>query len=153
MVLTGRSYFWSAVADRRGRTGQRHNFVSTKGFCEFHDHETAASAVRNLNNYDMGGRTLRVDFAENEKPGGPSREREDGARGAAGSSTFQQSPQYGGPASGAQPGMAYGAPPPSAGGGIGVQDPAVAKALALFTNEQLMELMSQMKVGRGREFG
>ena len=37
------------------------------GFCTFEDHETASSAVRNLNNYDINGRTLRVDFADNEK--------------------------------------------------------------------------------------
>lgn len=36
------------------------------GFCEFNDPETASSAVRNLNNYDMGGRTLRVDYAETD---------------------------------------------------------------------------------------
>lgn len=30
------------------------------GFCTYHDSETAASAVRNLNNYPLGGRTLRV---------------------------------------------------------------------------------------------
>jgi cleavage stimulation factor subunit 2 len=35
------------------------------GFCTFPDYETAASAVRNLNNYDVGGRTLRVDYADN----------------------------------------------------------------------------------------
>ncbi|CAB90143.1 RNA-binding protein [Schizosaccharomyces pombe] len=32
------------------------------GFCEYHDPATAASAVRNLNNYDAGTRRLRVDF-------------------------------------------------------------------------------------------
>jgi cleavage stimulation factor subunit 2 len=37
------------------------------GFCTFNDYETAASAVRNLNNYDIGGRQLRVDFAEADK--------------------------------------------------------------------------------------
>jgi cleavage stimulation factor subunit 2 len=37
------------------------------GFCTYQDHETAASAVRNLNNYDIGGRTLRVDFADSDK--------------------------------------------------------------------------------------
>lgn len=37
------------------------------GFCTFQDYETAASAVRNLNNYDVGGRQLRVDFAEADK--------------------------------------------------------------------------------------
>ncbi|KAI8900037.1 hypothetical protein BC833DRAFT_583420 [Globomyces pollinis-pini] len=37
------------------------------GFCSFTDPETAASAVRNLNNYDVGGRQLRVDYAELDK--------------------------------------------------------------------------------------
>ncbi|RKO84526.1 hypothetical protein BDK51DRAFT_32912, partial [Blyttiomyces helicus] len=37
------------------------------GFCTFPDAETAASAVRNLNNYDVGGRQLRIDFAESDK--------------------------------------------------------------------------------------
>lgn len=31
------------------------------------DAETASSAVRNLNNYDVGGRQLRIDFAESDK--------------------------------------------------------------------------------------
>lgn len=39
------------------------------GFCTFPDYETAASAVRNLNNYDVGGRTLRVDYADNADDG------------------------------------------------------------------------------------
>jgi len=30
------------------------------GFCEYHDAETASSAIRNLDGYDVGGRTLRV---------------------------------------------------------------------------------------------
>ncbi|KAG2489320.1 hypothetical protein HYH03_012152 [Edaphochlamys debaryana] len=34
------------------------------GFCEYHDSQTAQSAVRNLNNYEVNGRKLRVDFAE-----------------------------------------------------------------------------------------
>ena len=38
------------------------------------DVETAASAVRNLNGYDVGGRQLRLDFADNDEiykvPGG-----------------------------------------------------------------------------------
>ncbi|KAJ3840919.1 hypothetical protein F5878DRAFT_611812 [Lentinula raphanica] len=36
------------------------------GFCEFTDHETAASAVRNLNNYEVGGRPLRIDLADSD---------------------------------------------------------------------------------------
>lgn len=34
------------------------------GFCEFNDPETAASAVRNLNDVDVGGRSLRIDWAD-----------------------------------------------------------------------------------------
>ena len=37
------------------------------GFCEYRDPQTAMSAMRNLNGYEMGGRPLRVDFAENER--------------------------------------------------------------------------------------
>ncbi len=33
------------------------------GFAEFADAETAASAVRNLDKYSIGGRELRVDFS------------------------------------------------------------------------------------------
>lgn len=40
------------------------------GFCEFRDEETALSARRNLQGYEISGRQLRVDFAENEKGGG-----------------------------------------------------------------------------------
>ncbi|KAF8518903.1 hypothetical protein JB92DRAFT_3087925 [Gautieria morchelliformis] len=36
------------------------------GFCEFADHETAQSAVRNLNNVDCGGRPLRIDLADSD---------------------------------------------------------------------------------------
>ncbi|KAE8271113.1 hypothetical protein A4X09_0g1231 [Tilletia walkeri] len=34
------------------------------GFCEYEDPDTAKSAVRNLNEVDVGGRQLRVDFAD-----------------------------------------------------------------------------------------
>lgn len=37
------------------------------GFCEYKDTETALSAMRNLNGYEIGGRTLRVDNACTEK--------------------------------------------------------------------------------------
>jgi cleavage stimulation factor subunit 2 len=32
----------------------------------YQDHETAASAVRNLNNVDVGGRPLRIDLADSD---------------------------------------------------------------------------------------
>jgi len=37
------------------------------GFCEYRDQETAHSAMRNLNGYDLNGRQLRVDTATNER--------------------------------------------------------------------------------------
>ncbi|KAI0826197.1 hypothetical protein BC629DRAFT_57247 [Irpex lacteus] len=36
------------------------------GFCEFADHDTAMSAVRNLNNQEVGGRPLRIDLADSD---------------------------------------------------------------------------------------
>eukprot|EP00249_Psilotum_nudum_P015459 c25337_g1_i2 orf=236-2245(-) len=49
------------------------------GFCEFRDEETALSARRNLQGYEINGRQLRVDFAENDK--GVDRNREQGRGG------------------------------------------------------------------------
>ena len=37
------------------------------GFCEYQDQETALSAMRNLNGYELNGRSLRVDNATSEK--------------------------------------------------------------------------------------
>ncbi|KAH8101744.1 hypothetical protein BXZ70DRAFT_906328 [Cristinia sonorae] len=36
------------------------------GFCEFADHDTAQSAVRNLNGQEIGGRPLRIDLADSD---------------------------------------------------------------------------------------
>ena len=36
------------------------------GFCEYKDQETAYAAMRNLNNVEVGGRPLRVDWADHE---------------------------------------------------------------------------------------
>ncbi|KAL9275243.1 Cleavage stimulating factor 64-like protein [Drosera capensis] len=53
------------------------------GFCEYKDEETALSARRNLQGYEINGRQLRVDFAENDK--GADRNRDQG-RGVPGTS-------------------------------------------------------------------
>ena len=52
------------VTDRD--TGKRKGF----GFVEYADVETALSAVRNLNEYDLCGRALRVNLAEQDSKGG-----------------------------------------------------------------------------------
>ncbi|KAJ3415931.1 Cleavage stimulation factor subunit 2 [Chytridiales sp. JEL 0842] len=87
------------------------------GFCTFQDAETAASAVRNLNNYDLGGRQLRVDFADNEK---------DDAQ----AYTSDKKPQPQAPLSSA-PGVA--------------STETITKTLESIPANQLLEVMSQMK--------
>lgn len=54
-------YIFRLVYDRE--TGKPKGY----GFCEYKDQETALSAMRNLNGYEIGGRTLRVDNACTEK--------------------------------------------------------------------------------------
>ncbi|CAN1239697.1 Cleavage stimulating factor 64 [Linum grandiflorum] len=51
------------------------------GFCEYKDEETALSARRNLQGYEINGRQLRVDFAENDK-NNADRNREQGRHGS-----------------------------------------------------------------------
>jgi len=65
------------VTDRE--TGKPRGF----GFVEFYDIPTAESAVRNLNGSDMGGRTIRVTFAE-DAPGSTSHQQRPGSTAAPG---------------------------------------------------------------------
>ena len=44
-------------------TGQPKGF----GFLEYSDTDSAQSAIRNLNEYDLNGRTLRVDFSNDNR--------------------------------------------------------------------------------------
>ncbi|XP_073058424.1 cleavage stimulating factor 64-like isoform X2 [Primulina eburnea] len=53
------------------------------GFCEYKDEETALSARRNLQGYEINGRQLRVDFAENDKNADRNREQGRGGPGIA----------------------------------------------------------------------
>lgn len=49
-------------------TGKPRGFA----FCEYSDIETASSAIRNLNGFDINGRGLKVDYADSEMPMGPN---------------------------------------------------------------------------------
>ncbi|KAG8491053.1 hypothetical protein CXB51_014196 [Gossypium anomalum] len=66
------------------------------GFCEYKNEETALSARRNLQGYEINGRQLRVDFAENDK--GSDRNREQGRGGPGIAANIDPQKQVGGPA-------------------------------------------------------
>lgn len=66
------------------------------GFCEYKDEETALSARRNLQGYEINGRQLRVDFAENDK--GSDRNRDQGRGGPGMVTNADSQKQIGGPA-------------------------------------------------------
>lgn len=89
------------------------------GFCEYKDQETALSAMRNLNGYEIGGRSLRVDNACTEKSRMEMQ-------------ALMQGPQIENP---------YGdaVDPDKA-------PEAISKAVATLPPEQMFELMKQMKL-------
>ncbi|XP_075238351.1 cleavage stimulation factor subunit 2 CstF64 [Lycorma delicatula] len=89
------------------------------GFCEYKDQETALSAMRNLNGYEIGGRMLRVDNACTEKSRLEMQSLMQGP---------QVDNQYG------EPVAAEKAPE------------AISKAVASLPPEQMFELMKQMKL-------
>ncbi|XP_033130525.1 cleavage stimulating factor 64 isoform X2 [Brassica rapa] len=64
------------------------------GFCEYKDEETALSARRNLQSYEINGRQLRVDFAENDK--GTDKTRDQGQGGPALPAATESQKQFGG---------------------------------------------------------
>ncbi|QRW13433.1 RNA recognition motif protein [Ceratobasidium sp. AG-Ba] len=120
------------------------------GFCEFFDHESAASAVRNLHGTDVGGRSLRIDLADAD----PALEGKFTSRGEIlGERDSHRGPP---PRSGGGPGGSGGGPPdiqtilssiPS-----GVAIPPGSNSLDVITNaivalgpEKQIELLQQVK--------
>ncbi|PFH53429.1 hypothetical protein AMATHDRAFT_73272 [Amanita thiersii Skay4041] len=113
------------------------------GFCEFADHETAASAVRNLNNVDVGGRPLRIDLADSD----PYLEGKTTVRGElVDSGGADHRPGWRGGGRGQEPNAFLAGVPP------GVQLPKgvpaldhISQTLASMPPSQLMEVLAQMK--------
>ncbi len=97
------------------------------GFCEYKDAETALSAMRNLNGYEIGGRTLRVDNACTEKSRIEMQAIVSGQAAAAAAAAALESP-YGQPVEPEQ------APE------------TISKAVASLPPENMFELMRQMKM-------
>lgn len=137
------------IIETLGRVGQVLNFrlVYDKetgrpkgfGFAEFADADAAASAVRNLNDYEIMGRKLRVDWSN-----------DNGSGDNAPSNTQSAAP----PMNGGQPPEAVQAPPSSALGPLppGVDLPpnltcpdAISRTLSTLPAPQLLDILSQMK--------
>lgn len=110
------------------------------------DHETAESAVRNLNGHDLGGRPLRIDLADSDPflegkttvrgelvDGGETRaqwrERNDRDRGGANPSAFLQS-------------LPQGVPIPPGSTSLDT----ISQMLATANPAQILEVLAQMKV-------
>ncbi|KAF2853930.1 hypothetical protein T440DRAFT_389773 [Plenodomus tracheiphilus IPT5] len=135
------------IVETLGRVGQVNNFrlVYDKetgrpkgfGFAEFADADAAASAVRNLNDYDIMGRKLRVDWS-NESGSGDNPQPRDNAP----------------PAMNGQPPVPAPAPQASALGPLppGVELPpnltcpdSISRTLSTLPPDQLLDILSQMK--------
>lgn len=137
--------------DTFGRVGQVNNFrlVHDKetgrpkgfGFLEYADPDAAASAVRNLNDHEIMGRKLRVDWSNDNSGGGG------GSGGNRGDGTNAGLPDVtqAGDVQGQQPSML---PPLPAGADIpaGLTCPdAISKTLSSIPAPQLLDIISQMK--------
>ena len=96
------------------------------GFCEYRDPETAAAALRNLQGYEVGGRALRLDFADDD----PGAKRDRGGVGAGVGSSAPPKP------------LPMGTPLPP---GASATD-NISSTLATMPPAQLLSIMSQMKV-------
>ncbi|KAK4539314.1 hypothetical protein LTR36_000807 [Oleoguttula mirabilis] len=122
------------------------------GFLEYTDADAAASAVRNLNEHDIMGRTLRVDYS-NDNGGGKGNQR-DQQHGGDGDNGGGRAPP---PAHFSAPPQMNGGPPPADPSALpplppgvdlpaGVTAPdAISKTLATVPPPQLLEILSQMK--------
>ncbi|SCV67727.1 BQ2448_5338 [Microbotryum intermedium] len=122
------------------------------GFCEYKDPETAASALRNLQGVEVGGRGLRLDFADTEDA--PPSKRGPGAgpprygpgAGGGGHGGPAGVPSYGGGA----PTTAYDQGPRPLPSGVPLAPGQTASdnitnTLGTMPPGQLLDIMSQMK--------
>ncbi|KAL8697778.1 MAG: hypothetical protein Q9201_006937 [Fulgogasparrea decipioides] len=109
------------------------------GFCEYTDKDAAASAIRNLDGYQVMNRELRVAYSHQ----GP-KEDNDGGRNNQQVQPQQQQPSNGYaqlPSSSGLPALPPGVDLPP---GLTCPD-AISKTINLLPTEQLLEILSQMK--------
>lgn len=105
------------------------------GFLEYADPDAAASAVRNLNDHEIMGRKLRVDWSNDNSGGG-------GGGGDGGQQNQQSNVMDGqGQQSGAIPQLPAGVDLPA---GLTCPD-AISKTLSVMPTPQLLDMVSQVK--------
>ncbi|KTW29831.1 hypothetical protein T552_01035 [Pneumocystis carinii B80] len=102
------------------------------GFCEYPDIATASAAVRNLNNHDINGRQLRVDFAESDPAQDNNRRQQQVTQ------HEEVSPQT---KSDILPMLPQGTVPPP---GVSAVD-AISRTLSTLPPLQLLDILSQLK--------
>ncbi|KAH6650816.1 hinge domain of cleavage stimulation factor subunit 2-domain-containing protein [Chaetomium tenue] len=146
----GRVLNFRLVYDRE--TGRPKGF----GFAEFPDYDSAASAVRNLNDYEIMGRKLRVDFSNETVSDEDNRDR-DGAAGTSGANYSNPATANGSganvpsasiPAAGPGGGGGSSLPPLPQGKdlppGVSCTD-AISRTLNTLPPAQLLDILQQMK--------
>lgn len=112
------------------------------GFLEYTDVDAAATAVRNLNEFELNGRTLRVDYSNDNDKGnrGGGDRNQDHDRGAASTANFSM------PGSGAPPPDALPQLPPGVQLPAGLTAPdAISQTLSQIEPAQLLDILTQMK--------
>jgi cleavage stimulation factor subunit 2 len=109
------------------------------GFADFQDADSAANAVRNLNDFEIDGRKIRVDWPHNnEKDSVPTNYDQTSAPGGGGVDGFQ--PQLGG-GSNALPPLPPGVDLPPT---LRCTD-AISQTLSTLPPPQLLDVLTQMK--------
>uniref|UniRef100_A0A061RP61 Cleavage stimulation factor subunit 2 n=1 Tax=Tetraselmis sp. GSL018 TaxID=582737 RepID=A0A061RP61_9CHLO len=112
------------------------------GFCEYFDAATAEIAMRNLNGHEVGGRSLRVDFADDASR---SRDWEKRQGQSSGRSEAKPGIKTVGMATAASAAGSLAAALGDFGSTAADGSDALTKTLAGMTKPQMYEVMSQMK--------
>ncbi|KAI5867067.1 hypothetical protein GGS23DRAFT_593799 [Durotheca rogersii] len=114
------------------------------GFAEYPDADSAASAVRNLNDYEIMGRKLRVDYSTEGRVDGD----DSGNNNSNNASAYNSQPQNGTSHTTSLPAPAGSLPPLPPGKelppGVSAID-AISRTLNTLPPSQLLDILSQMK--------
>ncbi|EME80765.1 uncharacterized protein MYCFIDRAFT_139429 [Pseudocercospora fijiensis CIRAD86] len=139
------------IMDIFGRAGQVVNFrlVYDKetgqpkgfGFLEYTDTDAAASAVRNLNDFDLKGRTLRVDYSNDNRGTSNQNQTQDNNRAPPTAHFDTNQPNGGRPDASAVPPLPQGADLPP---GVQALD-AISRTINNVPTPQLIDFLSQIK--------